>query len=131
LKTNVFMLHITQNAVTILLLVYSEVSHTESSMDNCHKCRTKVSRNSSLHQCSWCSSSCCSCRMVSNTLSTFSGKWSRIMRGITASCIKSSAAAQRIANLDPLIPDFLYNEAEKYFTTAPWQTLKTSLFSLK
>lgn len=42
------------------------------------------------------------------------------MRGITASCIKSSATAQRIANLDPLIPDFLYNEAEKYFTTALW-----------
>ena len=54
------------------------------------------------------------------------------MRGITASCIKSSAAAQRIANLDPLIPDFLYNEAEKYFTTTLWQTLETSsLFSVK
>lgn len=131
-KTILFILHITQNTVTILLQVYSEVSHTEWSMDNCLKCHTKVSWNSISHQCSWCSSSCCFCRMVSNTLSTFSGKWSRIMRGITASCIKSSAAAQRIANLDPLIPDFLYNEAEKYFTTALWQTLETSsLFSVK
>lgn len=85
--------------------------------------KTQVSQKGELKYCTihlchdeWCcrrcSSSRCSFRMVSNTLSTFSGRWSRIIRGITASCMNSSATAQRTANLDPPTPDFLYDQTE-------------------
>jgi hypothetical protein len=52
------------------------------------------------------------------------------MRGITTSCVNSSAAAHRITNWDPLTPDFLHSQAEKYFVTEVLQKFNISYYFL-